>query len=86
MDTSTTRMFTASRAIALALIALVVAMAGLMAVVTAILGAVVGANLVLILLDMVRAGSPGDRVTSDTATNARSTDVKLEASTGAGRR
>lgn len=62
------------------------AMAGLIAVITAILGAVVGANLVLILLDIVRAGSPDDRVASDTATNTRTTGVKLEVLTGAGRR
>ena len=42
------------------------ATAGFIALVTAILGAVAGGNLVLILLDMVRAGSPGDRV-ADTA-------------------
>ena len=42
------------------------ATAGFIALVTAILGAVAGGNLVLILLDMLRAGSPGDRV-ADTA-------------------
>jgi hypothetical protein len=58
----------------------------LMALVTAILGAVAGANLVLILLDMVRAGSGDDRVASDMAGETRSTDVRLEAFTGGGRR
>jgi pimeloyl-ACP methyl ester carboxylesterase len=58
----------------------------LMALVTAILGAVASANLVLILLDMVRNGSGDDRVASDTAADTGSTEVKLEASTGGGRR
>jgi hypothetical protein len=58
----------------------------LIALVTAILGAVAGANLVLILLDMARAGSTDDRATTGTATDTRSTDVEPEASTGAGTR
>jgi pimeloyl-ACP methyl ester carboxylesterase len=61
------------------------ATAGFIALVTAILGAVAGANLVLILLDMVRAGSADDRVASETAGDTRTTDVGLEASAGAGR-
>ena len=58
---------------------------GLIALVTAILAAVASANLVLILLDMVRAGSAENQIASDTAADTRS-DVRLEASTGAGRR
>jgi pimeloyl-ACP methyl ester carboxylesterase len=58
----------------------------LMALVTAILGAVAGANLVLILLDMLRAASPDERVASGTAADTPSTDVRLEAPTGAGSR
>jgi len=58
---------------------------GFMAMVTATLGAVAGANLMLILLDMVRAGLAEDHVASDTAADIRS-NVRLEASTGAGRR
>jgi hypothetical protein len=57
-----------------------------MALVTAILGAVAGANLVLILLDMVRAGSGDDRVASDMAGDTRRGDVRLEAFTGGGTR
>jgi hypothetical protein len=45
-----------------------------MALGTAIVGAVAGGNLVLILLDMLRAGSAGDRVASRTAVDIRSTD------------
>jgi hypothetical protein len=59
---------------------------GLMALVTAILGAIAGANLVLILLDMMWARSARDRVATGTAAGTRSTDIELEASTGAGRR
>jgi hypothetical protein len=59
------------------------ATAGFMALVTAILGAVAGGNLVLILLDMVRGGSAGDRVASGTTADMRSTDVKPEAPIGA---
>jgi hypothetical protein len=39
---------------------------------------------VLILLDMVRAGSADDPADTATATDLRSTDVELEASTGGG--
>ena len=59
---------------------------GLIALVTAILGAIAGANLVLILLDMMWARSARDRVATGTAAGTRSTDIELEASTGAGRR
>jgi zinc transporter ZupT len=59
---------------------------GLMALVTAILGAAAGANLVLILLDMLPAGTADDRVASDTAGYMRSTDVRLEALRGPGSR
>ena len=55
---------------------------GLMALLTAILGAVAGANLVLILLDMAWAGLADDRVANDTPGDARTTDVRLEASSG----
>ena len=59
---------------------------GLIALVTAILGAIAGANLVLILLDTMWARSARDRVATGTAAGTRSTDIELEASTGAGRR
>jgi hypothetical protein len=59
---------------------------GLMALMTAILGAVAGGNLVLILLDMVRAGSVDDRVGSGTAADTQPKDIRLEAPTGAGGR
>ena len=59
---------------------------GLIALVTAILGAIAGANLVLILLDMMWARSARDRAATGTAAGTRSTDIELEASTGAGRR
>jgi pimeloyl-ACP methyl ester carboxylesterase len=59
---------------------------GLMALMTAILGAVAGGNLVLILLDMVRAGSADDRVASGTAADTRQKDIRPEASAGAGER
>jgi hypothetical protein len=62
------------------------ATAGLIALVTAIFGAIAGGNLLLILLDMVRAGSSGDQVASDTAAHSVSVGVKLEAPTGAGMR
>ena len=55
---------------------------GLIALVTAILGSVAGANLVLILLDMARAGSADDPPATGRATDTRSTDVELEASAG----
>jgi hypothetical protein len=50
---------------------------GLMALVTAILGAVAGANLVLILLDMLRAASPDERVASALVADTPSTEVGL---------
>jgi pimeloyl-ACP methyl ester carboxylesterase len=50
------------------------ATAGFIALITAILGAVAGGNLVLSLLDTVRAGSAGDRVASDMAAGRRTTD------------
>jgi len=59
---------------------------GLMALVTAIVGAVAGANLVLILLDMLRAASPDELVASDSVADTRSPEIRLETSTGAGRR
>jgi pimeloyl-ACP methyl ester carboxylesterase len=59
---------------------------GLTALVTAILGSVAGANLALILLDMMWVRSAGDRVATGTAAETGSTDIELEASTGAGRR
>jgi hypothetical protein len=62
------------------------ATAGFIALVTAILSAVAGGNLVLILLDMVRAGSAGDRVATGVVANTQSTDVKPEAPTGVGMR
>jgi pimeloyl-ACP methyl ester carboxylesterase len=62
------------------------ATAGFVAQLTAILGAVAGGNLVLILLDMVRAGSAGDRVATGVVADTRSTDVKPEAPTAVGRR
>jgi hypothetical protein len=62
------------------------AMAGPMALVTAILGAVAGGNLVLILLDMLWAGSAADRVACGTAADTRSTDIKTETPTSAGMR
>ena len=57
-----------------------------MALVTAIFGAIAGGNLLLILLDMVRAGSSGDQVASDTAVDSVSVGVKPEAPAGAGMR
>jgi pimeloyl-ACP methyl ester carboxylesterase len=62
------------------------ATAGFVALLTAILGAVAGGNLVLILLDMVRAGSAGDRVATGVVADTRSTDVKPEAPTAVGMR
>ena len=62
------------------------ATAGFIALVTTILGAVAGGNLVLILFNMVRAVSTGDRVASGTTADLRSTDVKPEAHTGAAMR
>jgi hypothetical protein len=62
------------------------ATAGFIALVTTILGAVAGGNLVLILFNMVRAVSTGDRVASGTTADLRSTVVKPEAHTGAAMR
>ena len=62
------------------------ATAGFIALVTAILGAVAGGNLVLILLDMVRAGSAGDQVATGVVADTRSMDVKPEVPTGVGMR
>ena len=62
------------------------ATAGFMALITAIFGAIAGGNLLLILLDMVRAGSFGDQVVSDTAADTALGDVRPEAPTGAGMR
>ena len=62
------------------------ATAGLIALVTAIFGAIAGGNLLLILLDMVRAGSSGDQVANDTAADTVSVDIRSEAPTGAGMR
>ncbi len=49
---------------------------GVMALGTAIVGAVAGANLVLILLDILRPGSAGGREVSGTAADIRSTDLE----------
>jgi pimeloyl-ACP methyl ester carboxylesterase len=62
------------------------AAAGFMALLTAILGAIAGGNLVLILLDMVHAGSAGDQDATDVAVDIESTDVKPEAPMGVGMR
>jgi hypothetical protein len=62
------------------------AAAGLVALLTAILGAVAAGNLVLILLDMVHAGSASDRAATSVVTDTRSTDVKPKAPTGVGMR
>jgi hypothetical protein len=59
------------------------ATAGLIALVTAILGAIAGGNLLLILLDIVRAGSSDDEVDSGAAADTVSVDVRPEAPTGA---
>jgi hypothetical protein len=59
---------------------------GLIALVTAILGSVAGANLVLILLDMARAGSADDRISADTVPDTPKATLKPEAPTGAGMR
>jgi pimeloyl-ACP methyl ester carboxylesterase len=61
-------------------------MAGFTALITAIFGAIAGANLVLILLDMVAAGSARDRVDAVSAADMRSVGVKRESSIGAGMR
>ena len=62
------------------------AAAGFMALLTAILGAIAGGNLVLILLDMVHAGSAGGQVATDVVVDIGSTDVKPEAPMGVGMR
>jgi hypothetical protein len=62
------------------------ATAGFIALVTAIFGAIAGGNLLLILLDMVRAGSSGDQVANGTAADTVSVDIRSEAPTGAGMR
>jgi pimeloyl-ACP methyl ester carboxylesterase len=49
---------------------------GVMALGTAIVGAVAGGNLVLISLDMLRAGAASDRVASGTAANIRPTEME----------
>jgi hypothetical protein len=51
-----------------------------------LLGAIAGANLVLILLDMTRAGFADDRVDAVSAADTRSVEVKRESSIGAGMR
>jgi hypothetical protein len=56
------------------------------ALVTAILGAVAGGNLMLILLDMARAGSADDRVSAATAPDTRSASAKPETPAGAAMR
>jgi hypothetical protein len=60
--------------------------AGFIALVTAILGAVAGGNLLLILLDMARAGSADDRVAAATAPDTRSASAKPETPAGAAMR
>ena len=62
------------------------AAAGFMALLTAILGAIAGGNLVLILLDVVHAGSAGGQVATDVVVDIGSTDVKQEAPMGVGMR
>ena len=62
------------------------AMPGFAALITAIFGAIAGANLVLILLDMTRAGFADDRVDAVSAADTRSAGVKPELSIGAGMR
>jgi hypothetical protein len=62
------------------------ATAGLIALVTAILGAVAAGNLLLIALDMARAGSADDRVSAATAPDTQSTSAKPETPAGAGMR
>jgi hypothetical protein len=60
--------------------------AAFIALVTAILGAVAGGNLLLIVLDMARAGSADDRVSAATAPDTQSAIAKPQTPTGAGMR